>query len=265
LIKSLGRKNDVASSAPAALGAPASRSRRVGLMFDLDGISLNTVLPQSVVLTQIAREFFELDLRHDDFGWTVGASGEETISGHNERFASCELRAPNLLAPGQTIGQRMLGRLLEIRRPQEQQLIDVAPMPGFPELLDFADKAELPRSNSTSRPEAQARELLRGTALEHRFDVIVGRDSEGVSNPKPAPDVFLRSAELLGIVIKESWAIEDSKPGVYAARAAGSKVLYVPDSRVGSACSFAKQAATHTVSSLDEAREFLERELGNGL
>ncbi len=264
MIKSIGCQNDVASSAPAALGAPASRSRRVGLMFDLDGISLNTVLPQSVVLTQIAREFLELDLRHDDFGWTVGASGEETISGLNERFASCELRAPNLLAPGQTIGQRMLSRLLEIRRPQEQQLIDVAPMPGFPELLDFADKAELPRSNSTSRPEAQARELLRGTALEHRFDVIVGRDSEGVSNPKPAPDVFLRSAELLGIVIKESWAIEDSKPGVYAARAAGSKVLYVPDSRVGSACSFARRAATHTVLSLDEARTFFERELGNG-
>ena len=242
--------------------APCTPRRDVGLMCDLDGLSLDTVLPQHVVYQRILLEYFGIETTPLDFDWTVGACGRETIHGFTERYGRAEIRPPHTLSPGESIGQKIVGRLLEIRRPQEQALIDVGTMPHLPELLDFADAANLARSSSTSRPEKDAFELLTGTGLARRFDVIVGKDSEGVSHPKPAPDIFRRSAELLGIRIADSWALEDSTPGVKAAREAGAKVLYIPDSRVANPCPTARRLATHTESSLERAIPFLQRNLG---
>ena len=49
-----------------------------------------------------------------------------------------------------------------------------------------------------------------------------------MEEPKPAPDVYLRAAELLGSPATEVVALEDSPPGAAAARAAGMYVIAVP-------------------------------------
>ena len=51
--------------------------------------------------------------------------------------------------------------------------------------------------------------------------------AEDVSTGKPHPEVFLRAAELLGCPPASCLAVEDSRPGLAAARAAGMKVLAV--------------------------------------
>ena len=51
---------------------------------------------------------------------------------------------------------------------------------------------------------------------------------EDVAEPKPAPDLYLRACELLGAAPARSLALEDSPPGVAAARAAGLYVVGVP-------------------------------------
>ena len=54
---------------------------------------------------------------------------------------------------------------------------------------------------------------------------MLGFDDVGV--PKPAPDLYLRACELLGVDPARSVAIEDSPPGVASARAAGMFVIGV--------------------------------------
>ena len=49
-----------------------------------------------------------------------------------------------------------------------------------------------------------------------------------MAEPKPAPDVYLRAAELLGSPASETIALEDSPPGAASARAAGAYVIAVP-------------------------------------
>jgi beta-phosphoglucomutase-like phosphatase (HAD superfamily) len=49
-----------------------------------------------------------------------------------------------------------------------------------------------------------------------------------VAHPKPAPDPYLRAAELLDVPPAESVAIEDSPLGIASAEAAGCVVLAVP-------------------------------------
>lgn len=61
---------------------------------------------------------------------------------------------------------------------------------------------------------------------EHAFDVIVC--DEDIALGKPAPDGYLRAAELLGVDPCHCLVIEDSVTGVAAAEAAGMVVLAVP-------------------------------------
>jgi HAD superfamily hydrolase (TIGR01509 family) len=73
------------------------------------------------------------------------------------------------------------------------------------------------------------------TRLAHALDVTgIGTDpfeavvaSDEVAHGKPAPDLYLRAAEQLGVPAASCWAIEDSPPGVASARAAGMRVIAV--------------------------------------
>jgi len=60
-----------------------------------------------------------------------------------------------------------------------------------------------------------------------RFQTIVaGTD---VLRTKPAPDVYLRAAEEIGIAPADCTALEDSATGVTAAKAAGMRAIAVPN------------------------------------
>jgi HAD superfamily hydrolase (TIGR01509 family) len=68
--------------------------------------------------------------------------------------------------------------------------------------------------------------VLEAAGFTDRFEVVV--TAEDVAAPKPAPDVYLRAAELLGSPAADTVALEDSPPGSAAARAAGAYVIGVP-------------------------------------
>lgn len=67
---------------------------------------------------------------------------------------------------------------------------------------------------------------LQTLGLTHHFPVIVG--AEDYTHGKPAPEPFLRAAELLGIAPERCLVFEDADAGVQSARAAGMAVVRVP-------------------------------------
>ncbi|MBQ3817099.1 MAG: HAD-IA family hydrolase, partial [Clostridia bacterium] len=62
------------------------------------------------------------------------------------------------------------------------------------------------------------------------FDAIV--DGNNVSKAKPAPDVFLKGAEMLGLPPEDCCVFEDSQAGIDAARAAGCGAIAIDRSGV---------------------------------
>ena len=50
-----------------------------------------------------------------------------------------------------------------------------------------------------------------------------------IENGKPAPDIFLKAAEKLGVDIKECLVLEDSINGIKGGSSAGARVIMVPD------------------------------------
>lgn len=100
-------------------------------------------------------------------------------------------------------------------------------MPGVAELLADLKSRSIPHAVATNSSTAGALRKLGLAGIGGIFDHVVGFDA--VTTPKPAPDVFLAAAALLGVNPAHCIAFEDSDPGVIAALAAGMTVVHVPD------------------------------------
>nr|WP_272874554.1 HAD-IA family hydrolase [Paracoccus shandongensis] len=82
-------------------------------------------------------------------------------------------------------------------------------------------------ATTTSPPNIDALILATmGCPADQIFDVIAAGDE--VAAKKPAPDVYLLALERLGLPAADCIAIEDSVPGLTAARAAGLRVMVTP-------------------------------------
>jgi HAD superfamily hydrolase (TIGR01509 family) len=66
---------------------------------------------------------------------------------------------------------------------------------------------------------------LSGVAQDFRATV----SSEEVARGKPAPDVYLEAARRLGVAPERCAAIEDSENGIRSAKAAGMRILAIPN------------------------------------
>lgn len=97
---------------------------------------------------------------------------------------------------------------------------------GARELLEALAAEDIPMALVTNTARALTNRALNSIG-RHYFSVSVCADE--VPRGKPAPDVYLRAAELLGVEPSGCLAIEDSVTGTAAAEAAGCPVLVVPN------------------------------------
>jgi HAD superfamily hydrolase (TIGR01509 family) len=67
---------------------------------------------------------------------------------------------------------------------------------------------------------------LKALGITSLFDAVVC--AEDYVHGKPAPDPFLKAAELLGVPAKDCVVFEDSPTGIAAAEAAGMAHVFVP-------------------------------------
>lgn len=71
--------------------------------------------------------------------------------------------------------------------------------------------------------------VLRVSGLERWFAATVS--SEEVPRGKPAPDVYLEAARRLGVAAERCAAVEDSENGIRSAKAAGMRVIAIPNAQ----------------------------------
>lgn len=128
----------------------------------------------------------------------------------------------------------LLGRLIG-RDPSPQELALVAgrketayregmrqhvhPIQASIQMVERLHERGWPQIVATSAPRENVLAMMEVFAFDRWFESYVCVDD--VASGKPAPDVFLKAAELLGVTPAHCVVIEDSTPGVMAARAAG--------------------------------------------
>jgi len=93
---------------------------------------------------------------------------------------------------------------------------------------------------ATSSVSASARPFLDRQELTEFFEVIL--TGEEIERGKPAPDIYLRAAEKLGVPADACLVIEDAISGIAAGRAAGMRVAAIADARFVDPREYEKQA-----------------------
>ena len=126
----------------------------------------------------------------------------------------------------------------------------VPPLPGTVRLTHHLASNNIPQAvatSSASRPFSAKTEPHQ--AWFSLFQCIVRGDDPELTRGKPAPDIFLITAQRLGAKPERCLVFEDSLAGVAAARAAGMSVVAVPGPDMDSE---AYQDAHQVLTTLEE-------------
>jgi HAD superfamily hydrolase (TIGR01509 family) len=98
---------------------------------------------------------------------------------------------------------------------------ELKPTPG---VVEFLEGLEGPRCVASSSAPERIHYSLECAGLLKFFDGHL-YSARYVQRGKPWPDIFYYAAEKMGVAPETALVIEDSTPGVIAARAAGAKVI----------------------------------------
>jgi sugar-phosphatase len=170
-----------------------------GLLFDMDGVLVDST-------PAVARVWTRWAARHgfDAAEVVHRAHGRPSISTVREYLPNGDHLAENK----------------EIERDEVTDLDGVVPLPGALQLLSALPRARWIIVTSCSRRLAEIR--LKTSGLP-RPEVFV--TSSDITNGKPAPDPYLKGAEVLGFSPRDCVVVEDAPAGVRSGKAAGARVI----------------------------------------
>ncbi len=186
------------------------------LIFDFDGLILDTETPEVLVWQSIYREHgFELPV--DEWSKTIGGYG---IS----NFDAAEHLS--FLSQGRLDSASTRTR----HRNESAQIVHASPiLPGVISLIRQAKENGLQVAIGSSSPHSWVDEHVERLGILDHFDQIICQDDVPPGRTKPNPDIFLKVLETLNVKPDEAVVFEDSINGVTAARRAGIFVVGVPN------------------------------------
>lgn len=186
------------------------------LIFDFDGLILDTETPEVDVWSQIYSEFgfeFPFDL------WIpiIGGGG---ISGFDPAVYLRQIHGDSLKVES----------LRSRHRNESDQRINSEPVrPGVMKYLKEARHLNIRPAIASSSPHAWVDAHLTRLGMFQLFDKIICADDVMPGRLKPYPDLFLKVLEQLQVRADEAIVFEDSPNGVEAAKRAGISVVAVPN------------------------------------
>ena len=100
-------------------------------------------------------------------------------------------------------------------------------LPEVKETLDFLKDAGYRLGLATSTARHVATRQLKAVGIYDYFDAWTFGDE--ITHSKPAPDIYLKAAQELGVEPEFCVGVEDSPNGIKSCKAAGFKPVMVPD------------------------------------
>ena len=182
------------------------------VIFDWDGTLADTT---KAVITSFQTVLKEAgcNVNNEFIERLMGVGTRKTIL---EAFRECKIR----------IDVSTLEKLAEEKIRIQSQLVDIVNLfDGVTELLEDI-QAKINIGLATMSHRKVVYRLLAAKKIRNYFHVVVTADDVG--KPKPDPEIFLVSAEMLGVMAEDCVVIEDSVFGVRAAKTAGMKCIAVP-------------------------------------
>jgi beta-phosphoglucomutase-like phosphatase (HAD superfamily) len=185
-----------------------------GLLFDFDGLLVDTESPSRLVWEELYREH-GFELPHDRWATNIGTLDEpfdpldhleELLGGALDREA-----------------------LTQRRHAREIELISLEQLrPGVDDYLSEAERRDFATAIVSSSSVEWIGPILERLERGHGWDAIVAANGDA-SRAKPRPTLYLDALAALGLEPHEAIAFEDSPNGVRAAKAAEIYCVAVPN------------------------------------
>lgn len=104
------------------------------------------------------------------------------------------------------------------------------------EVAAFAEslRGKVPMAIATGGTRMVIEKTLKAVGISDWFDEVV--TAEDVEEGKPAPDIFLKAAKLLGVDPTKCLVLEDAPAGILAGQRAGMQVIAIPSPLVSTNC-----------------------------
>lgn len=182
------------------------------LIFDFDGLILDTETAWYEAYKKVLWEEYQFDLPLEKFVQAVGSSNGVLVTYLNQA----------------------IGTVLNLEEVQAQTSVlhteavkNLDARPGVVDYLKGAKEKNLAIALATSSSRNWVEHHLGQLQLLPYFDHLITRDD--VEQVKPAPDLFLKAIETLNVAPEEAVVFEDSLNGLIAAREVGIPTVIIPN------------------------------------
>jgi mannitol-1-/sugar-/sorbitol-6-/2-deoxyglucose-6-phosphatase len=214
--------------------ATAAEGRLRAVIFDMDGVLIDTEPAWRRVEIEVFGSL-GVQLTEAECRATMGMRVREVVELRRERH-------PWPDATVDAVTRRIVDGVVEHVRT------DGAAIDGALAAVTAVRRAGLLCAVASSSPAQLITAVVERLGIDTDVDVTCSADQD--ARGKPAPDIYLRTASLLGVAPATCLAVEDSVNGVLAARAAGMLCIAIPD--LVTAADTRLSAATLRLESLRE-------------
>jgi len=186
------------------------------LIFDFDGLILDTETPEVLVWQSIYKEH-GFDLPVDEWEKTIGGYGISNFDAaeHLSRLSSGQLDSVSLRSR---------------YRKEADEIIHASPvLPGVINMIEQAKENGSKVAIGSSSPHSWVDTHAKRLGVFDYFDHVICADDVPPGRTKPNPDIYLKALEQLNVKNDAAVVFEDSLNGVLASRRAGIFVVAVPN------------------------------------
>ncbi|MFP4021010.1 MAG: HAD family hydrolase [Halanaerobium sp.] len=185
------------------------------VIFDMDG----TIIDSEPIYEKVNQEIYEkygFNLTQEDYDRHMGANlkdiWEDILDRYQVKDEFSHYKIEDFMEDH--IHESYQG----LAEAEELEL-----MPGVKEWFDFLKDHGYKMIIASSSYEPVIEHIYQRFELEQYMEGYI--DGNAIENGKPAPDIFLKAAEKLGVKAEECLVIEDTEHGVNGAQRAGAKVV----------------------------------------
>lgn len=177
-----------------------------GVIFDMDGVLVNSEPMHYEAFKRMLEEVNLSDLSYEYFMPFIGSTNATIYEALRQDYGISWSDA--------CMDEKLHHYNRVIIEEQGYQRIA-----GVEELVKDLKQYGFKLAVASSSPVESIEDVTTSLGIKPYFEYLVS--GETVANPKPAPDVFLKAAQKMGLEPSECLVIEDSCNGVKAAKAAG--------------------------------------------
>ncbi|WP_036156932.1 beta-phosphoglucomutase [Maribacter forsetii] len=192
--------------------------KKVGFIFDLDGVIVDTAKYHYLAWRKLANEL----------GFEFTKEQNELFKGvSRKRCLEILLDIGNVKATQEQFNTWMVEKnvdyLAYIEKMNASEIL-----PDVPRVLEYLKEKNIPIALGSASKNAKP--ILEKVDLLPYFDSIV--DGNNVTKAKPDPEVFLIAAKNLGVEASSCVVFEDAVAGIQAANAAGMVSIGIGDAEI---------------------------------